>query len=81
MYDEVLVTVPVMGLEVLMNHIGIDDKDTLSSSVGSFDGIMEKTCGFIDRRYPEEKYGYGDGGIRMWSMKFNSRRRRSFNRT
>ena len=39
MYDEVLVTVPVMGLEVLMNHIGIDDKDTLSSSVGYFDGM------------------------------------------
>ena len=29
----------VLGLEVLINHIGIDDEDTLGSSVVSFDGM------------------------------------------
>ena len=28
----------VLGLEVIMNHIGINDEDTLVSSVGSFCG-------------------------------------------
>ena len=28
-----------MGLEVLMNHIGLDDEYTLGSYVGSFDGM------------------------------------------
>ena len=28
----------VLGLEVMINHIGINDKDTMGSSVGSFDG-------------------------------------------
>ena len=31
--------VMVMGLEVLMNHIGIHDEDIMGSYVGSFDGI------------------------------------------
>ena len=39
MKDELLMVVKVMGLEVLMNHIGLDDEDTLGSSVGSFDGM------------------------------------------
>ena len=39
MKDEFLMVVKVMGLEVLMNHIGLDDEDTLGSSVGSFDGM------------------------------------------
>ena len=34
-----MMVVVVLGLEVLMNHIGIDEEDTLGSSVGSFDGI------------------------------------------
>ena len=29
----------LLGLEVLMNHIGIDEEDTFVSSVGSFNGI------------------------------------------
>ena len=29
----------VLGLEVPMNHIGINDEDTMGSSVGSFDGM------------------------------------------
>ena len=29
----------VLGLKLLINHIGIDDEDTLGSSVGSFGGI------------------------------------------
>ena len=28
----------VLGLEVMINHIGINDKDMTGSSVGSFDG-------------------------------------------
>ena len=31
--------VMVMGLEVLINHIGIHDEDIMGSYVGSFDGI------------------------------------------
>ena len=37
--NEVLMVVLVLGLEVLMNHIGIYDEDTMGSSVGSFDGM------------------------------------------
>ena len=29
----------VLELEVIMNHIGINDKDMMGSSVGSFDGM------------------------------------------
>ena len=29
----------VLGLELLMNHIELDDEDTMGSSVGLFDGI------------------------------------------
>ena len=35
----VLIVVVVLGLEVLMNHIGLDEGYTLGSSVGYFDGI------------------------------------------
>ena len=39
--------VMVLGLEVLMNNIGLDDEDMLSSSVGSFDGTTyEKNLWF-----------------------------------
>ena len=31
--------VVVLGLELLMNHIGIDEEDTMGSYVGYFDGI------------------------------------------
>ena len=31
----------VMGLDMLMNHIGLDEEDTMGSSVGSSYGI---TC-------------------------------------
>ena len=38
----------VLGLEVITNKIGLNDEDTLGSSVGSFDGITyKKICGFI----------------------------------
>ena len=44
----------VLGLEVIMHHIGIDNEDNMGSSVGSFDGInYEKTCGFISGKYIE----------------------------
>ena len=40
----------VLGLEVPLNHIGIDDEYTLGSSFGSFDGMTyRKTCRFIAR--------------------------------
>ena len=29
----------ILEMEVLINHIGIDEEDTLGSSVGSSDGI------------------------------------------
>ena len=29
----------ILGLELIMNHIGLDEEDMLVSSVGSFDGI------------------------------------------
>ena len=38
MTDEVLMVVLVLGLEFLINHIGINEKYTMGSSVGSFDG-------------------------------------------
>ena len=69
----------VLGLEVLMNHIGLDGEDMLGSSVGSFDGMNDEKNGrFISRKYLEQKAGCGDGGISMWSMKLNSRRRSGF---
>ena len=72
----------VLGLEVPMNHIGIDDEYMLGSSVGSFDGMTYgKTCGFIARKYLEEKDGCGYGGISMWSMKLKIRRRSSLKLT
>ena len=37
MTDEVLMVVLVLGLEFLVNNIGINDKYTMGSSVGSFD--------------------------------------------
>ena len=40
MKDEMLTEVLIMGLEVLMNHIGLDDEDTMGSSVGPFDGMI-----------------------------------------
>ena len=44
----------VMGLEVLMKQIGLDEEDTLGSSVGSSDGITyKKICGFIAGKYLE----------------------------
>ena len=49
-----MIVVLVLGLEVLMNHIGIDYEDTLGSSVGSSDGITyEKNCGLISGKYLE----------------------------
>ena len=38
-YVVVLMVVIVMGLEVLTNHIGVDEEDTMGSSIVSFDGI------------------------------------------
>ena len=38
----------VLGLEGLMNHIGIDEEDTQGSSVGHSNGITcGNICGFI----------------------------------
>ena len=37
--DEVLMVGLVMVLKVLINHIGLDDEDTLGYSVGTFDSI------------------------------------------
>ena len=40
-----------LGLEVLMDHIGLDEEDTLGSSIESYNSITyEKTCGFISRK-------------------------------
>ena len=62
--DEVLVVVLVTGLKV-MNHIGLDEEDTLGSSVGSFDGITyEKKLWVHYRKCIEGKDRYRDGGIR-----------------
>ena len=50
----VLMVVLVLGLEVLTNHIGIDEEDTLGYSVGSYDGITyEKSSWFIAEKYLE----------------------------
>ena len=38
MTDEVLMAVLILGLELIINHIGIYEEDTMGSSVGSFDG-------------------------------------------
>ena len=48
MTDKVLMAVLVLGLGVIINHIGIDEKDMMGSSVGSFDGTThgnEGRCG------------------------------------
>ena len=64
----------VLGLEVRMNHIGIDYKDTLGSSTGSFDGMNYGKNLLVNlQKYIEQKSIFGDGGIRMWSMKLKSR--------
>ena len=43
-----LMVVVVLGLEDLMKQIGIDEEDTLGSSIGSFDGVTYgKTYGLI----------------------------------
>ena len=53
---ELLVVVLVLGLEILMNHIGLNDEDTMGCSFGSFDGMTyEKPREFIARKYFEEK--------------------------
>ena len=38
MTDKVLMAVLVLGLEVIINHIGINEENNMGSSVGSFDG-------------------------------------------
>ena len=43
MEDEILMVVLVLGLEVLMNHIGLKDENTMGSSVGYFDGMTYGT--------------------------------------
>ena len=74
--DDVLMVVLVLGLEVPMNHIGIDVEYMLGSSVGSFDGMTyEKNLWVHCQKYLEEKDGCGYGGISMWSMKLKIRRR------
>ena len=79
MKGEVFMVGMFLGLEVLMNHIGINDEYILGYSVGSFDGITYgKIYGFICRKYFEEKYRCGDGGIRIWSMNLKSRQRSGF---
>ena len=66
----VLMVVLVLGLEVLMNHIGLDEEDTVGSSVGSSDGINyeKKPVGL----FLENLLGKGQdaevGGISRWSM-------------
>ena len=48
----------VLGLEVKMNLIGFENEGTLGYSIWSFDGMnYEKTCGFIARKYLEQKDG------------------------
>ena len=58
----------VLGLEELMNHIGLDGEDKLSSSVGSFDGMTyEKnpvgslTENLLKNRTDKEMVGSGYG--------------------
>ena len=72
----------VLGSEGLMEHIGIDEEDTLGYSVDSSDGITyEEKCGFIAGKYLVKGGMWRWGGIRMWSMNMMSRRRMSFNLT
>ena len=50
--------VVVLGLEVLIKPIGIDEEYNMGSSVGSFDGInYGKTCGLIYGESFEYKSG------------------------
>ena len=59
MKGEVFMVVLDLGLEVLTNQIGLHDEDTLGSPVDSFDSmIYKKNCGFIARKYFEEKDGF-----------------------
>ena len=65
-----------------MNYIGISDEDTLVSSIGSFDSMTYgKKLWVHFQKYFEERGGCRDGGIKMWSMKPNSRQRSGFNLT
>ena len=81
MTDEVLMVVLVLGLEFIINHIGIDDEYTMGSSVRSFDGTTHGKIpvGSLPENILEEKDGFGYGGIMMWSMELKIRRRSSFN--
>ena len=65
---EVMMVIMVLVLEVLMNHIGIDDEDTLGYSVGSVDGMTyeKKSVGsfpenILKRRADSEMVGSGYG--------------------
>ena len=65
---EVLMLMIVLGLEVIMNHIRLDDEDNLGSSVGSFDGMTygEKPVGspletLLKKRADADMVGSGCG--------------------
>ena len=68
MRDEVLMVVLVLGLEVIINHIGIDEEDKMGSSVGSFDGTTNGKIpvgslpeNILERRTDSDMVGSGCG--------------------
>ena len=73
----------VMGLDILMNHIGLDEEDTMGSSVGSSYGITceKKPVGSLLENVLSKRPDTEVGGIRTWSVKLSRRRIICFNLT
>ena len=78
-----MTVVLVLGLEVIMNHIGLDEEYNLGSSVGSYDGITHggKPVGSLLENLLSKRPDAEVGGIRRWSMNMRSRRKMCFNLT
>ena len=81
MMNELLMVVLVLVLEVLMNHIMINDEDSMGYFIRSFDGMTygEKKHSVHFQKVSEEKGGCGVGGIMICSINMKSIQRISCN--
>ena len=67
----------ILGLEVLLNHIGLTKEDTMGSSVGSSDGIIyeKKHVDSLLESLLSKSPDVEAIGIRIWSMNMGGRQR------
>ena len=66
-----------------MNHIGLNEEDTLGYSVGYSDGLTygKKPVGSLLENLLSKRTDAEVGGIRRWSMNLRSRRIMCYNLT